>query len=278
MTINHTSFAGTEFAQFAESQPDIWSRIQGAIISHASFGDGVIETVQQRKGNIPQLIIKFSSKSTTSTFNSDAFKTGKFTNVQIPDELLDLLNAWKKQMAIEKAPVAAEKATQKKTKKKKGARQNLKDLLRQIAIEDFGTTGLPASLMRKARLMASRLKITPKQALARVLAEDDQKATAKLKRDHKLALERVLRRKVVYTPKAKEVNGNPMGTFNAIEEAHRLETRRMTRSQLRREIEKMRRRSRIFPIDPSNNVRLRIFIKEGYSHPGFWPIRVRSTS
>ena len=125
MTINHTSFAGTEFAQFAESQPDIWSRIQGAIISHASFGDGVIETVQQRKGYIPQLIIKFSSKSTTSKFNSDAFKTGKFTNVQIPDELLDLLTAWKKQMAIEKAPVAAEKATQKKTKKKKGARQNL---------------------------------------------------------------------------------------------------------------------------------------------------------
>lgn len=126
--MNHISFDGTKFAQFAESQPDIWPRVQGAVISHADFGSGIIETVQQRKGYIPQLIIKFSSKSTTSKFNSDAFKTGKFTNVQIPDELLDLLTAWKKQMAIGKAQVAAEKATQKKTRKKKGTGQKPKGI------------------------------------------------------------------------------------------------------------------------------------------------------
>lgn len=80
--------------------------------------------------------------------------------------------------------------------------KNAKDLRRQIAIEDFGTPDLPASLMRKARLMASRLKITPKQALVRVQA-NDRKATAKLKREHKKALERLLRRKVVHTRQAK---------------------------------------------------------------------------
>lgn len=77
-----------------------------------------------------------------------------------------------------------------------------KELRRQIAIEDFSTTDLPASLMRKARLMASRLKITPKQALVRVQA-NDRKASAKLKRENKQALERLLRKKVVRTRQAK---------------------------------------------------------------------------
>lgn len=157
---------GIEFAQFAESQPDIWSRVQGAIISHADFGGGIIETVQQRKGHIPQLIIKFSSKSTISKFNSDAFKTGKFTNVQIPDELLDLLTAWKKQMAIGKAQVAAEKATQKKTREKKGAGQKPK------GIEcDHGPFNGPAMLARHIKI-----------AHGRVISVDDCKQMFKEKR------------------------------------------------------------------------------------------------
>lgn len=152
MTTNHISFAGTGFAQFAESQPDIWPRVQGANISHADFGSGIIETVQQRKGHIPQLIIKFSSKSTTSKFNSDAFKTGKFTIIQIPDELLDLLTAWKKQMAIGKAQVAAEKAVQKKTRKKKGAGQKPK------GIEcDHGPFLGPAMLARHIEIAHGRI-------------------------------------------------------------------------------------------------------------------------
>ena len=46
--------------------------------------------------------------------------------------------------------------------------------------------------------MASRLKITPKQALVRVQA-NDRKRAAKLKRESKQALQRILSRKVLRT-------------------------------------------------------------------------------
>lgn len=76
-----------------------------------------------------------------------------------------------------------------------------KDLRRQIAIDDFGTADLPARVMREARLMASRLKITTKQALARV-QENDRRRAAKLKRDSERALRWILRKKVSRTEQA----------------------------------------------------------------------------
>lgn len=43
--------------------------------------------------------------------------------------------------------------------------------LDRFAIEDFGTTGVPIALRRRARLLAAELGITPRQALDQLLAD-----------------------------------------------------------------------------------------------------------
>jgi len=106
------SLAGIEFAQFAESQPDIWASVQGASVVHAKFGVGIINTVNPRNGSTLQVTIRFSSEPDTRMFNSAAFKTGLFTNIQIPNELLDSLTACRERIANEKVKTAA--AAQKK--------------------------------------------------------------------------------------------------------------------------------------------------------------------
>ena len=109
------SLLGIEFVKFAESQAEFWSMAQGAVIQHTNFGSGEIESVQIRKGYIPLITIKFYSNSKIATFNSDAFKSGKITEVQVPTSLLPKLAAWKNQLAINaihQAEVVAEKLRQ----------------------------------------------------------------------------------------------------------------------------------------------------------------------
>ena len=103
---------GADFVKFAESQTEIWSMAQGAVIQHENFGSGEIEAVQIRKGYIPLITIRFCTNSKIATFNSDAFKSGKITEVKVPPSLLAILVAWKGQFEISAAhevEVAAEK-------------------------------------------------------------------------------------------------------------------------------------------------------------------------
>lgn len=103
---------GADFVKFAESKAEIWSMAQGAVIRHENFGSGEIEVVQVRKGYIPLITIRFFENSKVATFNSDAFKSGKITEVKVPFSLLATLVAWKKQLEINaahEAEVAAEK-------------------------------------------------------------------------------------------------------------------------------------------------------------------------
>ena len=106
------SMLGADFVKFAESQAEIWSMAQGAVIQHENFGSGEIEAVQIRKGYIPLITIKFCTNSKIATFNSDAFKSGKITEIKVPHSLLATLVAWKKQLEINakhEAEVEAEK-------------------------------------------------------------------------------------------------------------------------------------------------------------------------
>lgn len=106
------SMLGADFVKFAESQTEIWSMAQGAVIQHENFGSGEIEAVQIRKGYIPLITIRFCTNSKIATFNSDAFKSGKITEVKVPPSLLAILVAWKGQFEISAAhevEVAAEK-------------------------------------------------------------------------------------------------------------------------------------------------------------------------
>jgi len=46
-----------------------------------------------------------------------------------------------------------------------------KEQLRQQAIEDFGTVSVPVKPGRQARVLATKLRISPQEALARVREE-----------------------------------------------------------------------------------------------------------
>jgi len=77
----------------------------------------------------------------------------------------------------------------------------------------------------------------------------------------------------------KTAKKNPsLGIYNAIEEAHKSEAKKMSRAQLKQEIEKMQSLDRVNPTDSSNKVRLCIFNRVYERHPGTWPIRVPTTS
>ena len=96
MAADIKSISGNEFAQFAEHKEGIWTAIQGATVTHVSFGRGEIKSVKIRKNYIPQVTILFDgAKTETYTFNSDAFMSGKFTQVNIPESILELLDTWR---------------------------------------------------------------------------------------------------------------------------------------------------------------------------------------
>ena len=99
MRSNLISILGTDFVIFAESQVEIWSMAHGAEIQHVNYGMGQIEAVQIRKDYIPLITVKFYSNSQIATFNSDAFKNGKITGVNVPPSLFEKLAEWKCQVA-----------------------------------------------------------------------------------------------------------------------------------------------------------------------------------
>lgn len=101
---------GGEFAQFAETQTEVWPQLQGVLIHHANYGTGTIQAVQPRKGYVPLITILFSSDGRTSTFNSEAFKSGKITELELPRELAVSLSEWRAQVARQLAQAAAEEA------------------------------------------------------------------------------------------------------------------------------------------------------------------------
>lgn len=84
--------------------------VQGAVVRHANYGIGTIQSIQPRTGYIPLITILFSSGTQTSTFNSDAFKSGKITEVELPCELLRSLATWREQDARRMAQAAVEEA------------------------------------------------------------------------------------------------------------------------------------------------------------------------
>lgn len=94
---SNTALQGTlsvscwELAQLAEAHPYIWQRMLGASVGHVMFGSGQILNIQPRYGYIPLITVNFPSLPSTALFNTDAFKSSKFTEIQIPNDLLGLL-------------------------------------------------------------------------------------------------------------------------------------------------------------------------------------------
>lgn len=124
-TASECVVTGSEFAQFAEAQADVWSQVQGVVIHHANYGTGTIQAVQPRKGYVPLITILFSTDAKTSTFNSEAFKSGKITAVELPRELADSLPVWRAQVASQLAQAAAEEA----------ARNQLRELAKKYNVK-----------------------------------------------------------------------------------------------------------------------------------------------
>lgn len=91
MVNDTTLVSGLEFVQLAEAHPYIWQSVLGAAVGHDKFGSGQILNIQQRPNYIPLITINFPSLRRTSLFNTDAFKSGKFEEIQIPNGLLGLL-------------------------------------------------------------------------------------------------------------------------------------------------------------------------------------------
>ena len=71
---------------------------RGVVIQHTTLGTGEIKTIEPRKNQNAQLTIRFSSTTTTSRFNTDAFKSGKITDVVVPIPLFKQFAAWKEQL------------------------------------------------------------------------------------------------------------------------------------------------------------------------------------
>jgi len=111
-TTSECIITGSEFAQFAEAHAEVWSQVRGVVIRHANYGTGTIQTVQPRKGYVPLITILFSPDAKTSTFNSEAFKNGKITEVELPRELADSLSVWRAQITRQLAQAEAEEAAQ----------------------------------------------------------------------------------------------------------------------------------------------------------------------
>jgi hypothetical protein len=86
---------GHEFALFAARQLQFWSELEGATLHHSEYGSGTVRQVKQRPGYIPLLTIVFEPRAYTTTFNSESFKTGKVSRVELPERLVQQFVQWK---------------------------------------------------------------------------------------------------------------------------------------------------------------------------------------
>jgi competence protein ComFC len=84
-----------EFAKFSDGNLELWSKIVGAKIHHSSFGLGKIVNVEYRKAYIPLIHVFFENDVGVKMFNSETFKDGYITNIQITTEINSSLQNWK---------------------------------------------------------------------------------------------------------------------------------------------------------------------------------------
>lgn len=77
------SLSAKYFAEYANSQPDRWSKLLDCRVSHAERGGGRIVDVEQRPGYVPLITIEFDGSEKLARFNPDSFGDGK-TFIQAP--------------------------------------------------------------------------------------------------------------------------------------------------------------------------------------------------
>lgn len=111
MVNDTTTVSGLEFAQLAEAYPDIWQSMLGADVNHEKLGSGRIFDVRQRTNYIPLISVNFPSLRQSSLFNTNAFKKGKFTEIQIPNGFLGLLADLRWQLAARQLASELQSAT-----------------------------------------------------------------------------------------------------------------------------------------------------------------------
>ena len=91
---------GVDLAQFAESHKAAWGQIEGAILTHSTYGDGVVVAVRTRSNAPPLIDIKFNGNE-TRTFNPASFAYGFFPAVQLPIVLIGSFATWSHQNKVE---------------------------------------------------------------------------------------------------------------------------------------------------------------------------------
>jgi len=67
---------GVDFARFADQNLHTWNDTVNLPVKHTKYDSGVITGVEQRKGNVPLIYIRFDSEDELLMFNSDSFKNG----------------------------------------------------------------------------------------------------------------------------------------------------------------------------------------------------------
>jgi len=134
----------------------------------------------------------------------------------------------------------------------------------------------PADKPHAKRHNEKFIKVKKPVAVNATSIKGQQNKPNKNSRTEKVDVKPATTKSISKTKKAKK--NSSLGIFNEIVEAYKLEAKKMSRTQLRQEIEKMQRRHKAHPSDVSNNVRLMNFKIVYERRPGAWPIRVRTTS
>lgn len=85
MNSTYSSLTGRDFIELARSQPWLWERISGAVVSHISLGTGRVVAVRSRAGYAPLLTLGFERRAGSGDYNGEVFfGGGRVLEVQIP--------------------------------------------------------------------------------------------------------------------------------------------------------------------------------------------------
>ncbi len=179
----------SDFAAFAEATTGAWEQILKTSIEHNRFGIGSIVEVTRRR-NQPTLV-KVQFRHELKLFTANAFGSGVFSLLRIPDALAVQCEDWKVDWAAEQVRSAAEE----KQRGERARERRLAEAAKRERLEAERLNQLAAEERARAQAVAARRGETIDALRTRILAA--QQASLDLMR--KMIAERAIEKLVHFT-------------------------------------------------------------------------------